>query len=227
MTAHGVHYAMLVVGLLGVGVLVLVQLRGNHEEQAGPAHANRGERGSRVVSVPTTASPAWASLWWSRPQLPLVERVVVPVAFVSSAAAAGVHAAVGPAHLRESTLFGIFFASSAMLQLLWAGALLVHRKKALLLAGALGNAAVVLLWALTRTAGLPFGLLPEPEAVGPWDLASVVWELTVVVSCLLLLASPPARSTLAPWREWARSAHLYAVGSVLLLAALAFSGTAV
>lgn len=223
MTAHGVHYAMYAVGLLGVGVLILVQVRGNHEQQA---HANRGERGPRVVSVPATASPAWASLWRSRPPLPLVERVVVPVAFVSSAAAAGVHAAVGPAHFRESTLFGIFFASSAMLQLLWAGALLVHREKALLLAGALGNAAVVLLWALTRTAGLPFGLLPEPEAVGPWDLASVVWELTVVASCVLLLASPRSRSTLAPWREWARSAHLYTVGSVLLVVALAFSGAA-
>jgi len=129
-------------------------------------------------------------------------------------------------HFRESALFGIFFAASAMLQLLWAGALMVHRTRALLLVGALGNLAVVAMWALTRTAGLPFGLLPEPEAVGPWDLASVVWELAVVVGCVLLLRSPGTGSALAPWRAWERSVRLYAVGSVLLLVALTFSGAA-
>lgn len=230
---------MFAVGLFGVGVLVLVQVLGGHGKQQPEAlRQSRDRHRARAAALPSAPSSgigvaasqrterAWASLWRSRPLLPLVERVVVPVAFVSSAAAAGVHAAVGPLHFRESALFGLFFAASAMLQLLWAGALMAHRTKGLLLAGALGNLAVVAMWVVTRTVGLPLGLLPEPEAVGPWDLASVVWGLAVAGSCVVILRSPGTGSALAPWRDWERSVRLYAVGSVLLLVALTFSGAA-
>ena len=61
--------------------------------------------------------------------------------------------------------------------------------RALLVAGAVGNIAVIGLWAITRTLGLPFGLLPEPEAVGPWDVACGGWELIVACSCIALLQS--------------------------------------
>ena len=224
---HGMHYASLTIGLAGLGALGLAHLRGRHEEeQHDRSRPAPGDARARAIGpAPTGAERAWVSLWAPR-RLPVAERVVVPVAFVSSAAAAGVHAAMGPPHFRENLLFGAFFAATALLQLLWAGLLAVHRTRALLVLGALGNLAVLGLWALTRTVGLPFGLLPHPEAVGPWDLACGVWELAVVTGCVVLLRARRTAGQVAPWREWHRSVRIFVAGSVLLLGALTFVGSA-
>jgi hypothetical protein len=159
------------------------------------------------------------------PVLTTAQRVLLPLAVVSSAAAAGVHAAVGPAHFRESTLFGLFFAISALLQLVWAGAVSVHCTRWLLTLGALGNVSVLVLWGITRTIGLPFGLLPEPEAVGPWDLACAGWELTVACTCVALLQSrDPLPTRLVEWRHWHPALHWFGAASVLGLVILSLSG---
>ena len=224
---HGMHYASLAIGLAGLGALGLAHVRGRHEDER---HARSGpgapEPRARVIGrPPATAERAWISLWQPR-RLPLAERVVVPVAVVSSAAAAGVHAALAPPHFRENLVFGAFFAAAAALQLLWAGQLAVRRTRALLVLGAVGNLAVLGLWVLTRTAGLPFGLLPRPEAVGPWDLACGAWELAVVAGCVVLLRARRTSGQVAPWREWHRSVRVFVAGSVLLLGALPFVGSA-
>ena len=81
------------------------------------------------------------------------------------------------------------------------------------------------LWAVTRSVGLPFGLLPSPEAVGPWDLACGGWELLVAGCCVAVLRSgeaPPAR--LASWRVWHPAARWFVAGSALGLVALSLSG---
>jgi len=201
---HAVHYGLIAIGVVAVCVVGVAHLRGRHGGEASPAGRTATEDRA----------------------LPVAERLVVPLALVSSAAAAGVHAAVGPPHFRESVLFGLFFALTAVLQLAWAGLLVVRRSRALLVLGALGNVAVLAVWAVTRTVGLPFGLLPDPEAVGPWDLACGVWELVVVASCVVLLRTSHPRGEIASWQQWHRSVRVYAGGSVLLLAALAFSGAA-
>lgn len=225
---HGMHYASLAIGLAGLGALGLAHVRGRSEDERHERHDRPGsvDADARAIARrPADAERAWISLWQPR-QLPLAERVVVPLAFVSSAAAAGGHVAMGPPHFRENLLFGAFFAATALLQLLWAGMLAVHRTRALLVLGALGNLAVLGLWALTRTVGLPFGLLPHPEAVGPWDLACGAWELAVVSGCVVLLRSRRTAGQVAPWRDWHRSARIFVAGSVLLLGALTFAGSA-
>jgi len=99
----------------------------------------------------------------------------IAVAAVATAAAAGIHFAVAPEHFQEWWGFGTFFVASGVAQLTWAVA---PRNVAI---GIAGNAALIALWAISRTTGLPFG--PDagtPEAVGPVDLASIALELVAV-----------------------------------------------
>jgi hypothetical protein len=61
--------------------------------------------------------------------------------------------------------------------------------RTLLLVGAVGNAATIVLWTLTRTVGLPVGPQPwHPEAIGPLDLISTLLELAIVLCAATLLA---------------------------------------
>ena len=151
------------------------------------------------------------------------ERVLLPAAFVGSAAAAGVHAAMAPSHLQHSALFGAFFVGAALFQISWAAALVFGCPRPVLLAGAAVNTAFIGLWAVTRTFGLPV-VLPQPEAVGPWDVSCVAWQLVVVVAILRLIGSEPVPLRLAAWHRWDERVVLFAFGSVALLAALSFSG---
>jgi hypothetical protein len=142
---------------------------------------------------------------------------------VSSAAAAGVHAAVGPAHFREQTLFGLFFVGAAMAQVVWSTAAVIRSSRTLLVAGAVGNMALITLWLITRTVRLP-GLLPAPEPVGPWDLACVGWELVVVVACVRAVRLGHAQDPLATWVGWHHLARWWALASVVGLGLLSVSG---
>ena len=85
------------------------------------------------------------------------------------------------------------------------------------------NAGFIGLWAVTRTLGLPV-LLPEPEAVGPWDVTCVAWQLVVVVACLRLLGTLDRPTRLAAWHRWDGRVVFFAVGSAAALAALSFGG---
>jgi hypothetical protein len=257
--AHGIHYAVVGGGVLGLVALLtprfLAASEAPRDEHEARVHALRSTLAQREHAPPDQAQPdqaqpdhappgpglatgnlaatdldpseVAAQQNWLRPApvLTTAQRVLLPLAVVSSAAAAGVHAAVGPAHLRESLLFGAFFASSALLQLLWAGMAAVHSSRRLLVVGAVGNLAVIGLWAVTRTLGLPFGLLPRPEAVGPWDVACAGWELVVVCSCIAILQSrQPLPTRLVDWRHWHPALPTYVAASVLLLIALSVSG---
>jgi hypothetical protein len=245
MAAHGIHYAILGGGVVGLVALLaprfLADPQGPLDEHEVRVHALR-----TALAQVNTAAPAAPGLptrnhsataldpiqvasqedWLHRGSvLTAAQRVLLPLAVVSSAAAAGVHAAVAPEHLRESALFGVFFLGSALLQLLWSGLVSVDTSRPLLVAGAVGNLAVIGLWAVTRTLGLPFGLLPAPEAIGPWDLACGVWELVVVCTCIAVLQSrDPLPTRLPDWRHWHPALPTYVAASVLLLIALSFSG---
>jgi hypothetical protein len=159
------------------------------------------------------------------PEQRAARQALVPLAVVSSTAAAGVHAAVAPEHFRESLLPGWFFVGLTLLQLVWAVAVATADGRLVLRAGAAGNLAVIGLWVVTRTLGLPFGLLGAPEPVGPWDLACAGWELVVVCTCLAMLRSPRPRSArLVSWRLWHPALPTYVAASVLVLVGLSLSG---
>ncbi|WP_372727319.1 hypothetical protein [Nocardioides sp.] len=241
MLGHGIHYAIVTVGLLGLLALLAPQLStGRREPQVvGPQdeHARRVaelrstlSRGS-LRTVPPGAPPAPGrttvpadSRSQAAPPQGSTRSLVLPIAVVSSAAAAGVHAAVGPAHVEEGLLLGAFFAVAALAQLAWAARALVAPSRRLLTVGVLGNGAIVALWTVTRTVGLPLGILPEAEAAGPWDLAAVGWELVAAGACLVLLsrAGPPR-----PRREigaWHPAARIWLGASLAVILALPFLG---
>jgi hypothetical protein len=195
---HVLHYGMIALALIAIAVLGLAQLR--ESPQPSPRRPDEGSQTDR----------------WT-------ERVVVPVALVSSAAAAGGHAAMTIPHVREGVLFGLFFVVVAAFQLSWAALLVTRRSRALLVVGALVNVLVIAVYGVSRT----IGLLAEPEPVGAWDLACGGWELAVVVACAVLLRkSSRTRVPVASWRDWHRSVRAYAGGSVLLIAALVATATA-
>ncbi len=222
--AHTVHYALVVGGLVALAGLLGARLLPAGHRPPDPHDlrvaalrraATSGTLGVRPV--PATAPPPLAA--GTGPATALL-----PLALVASASAAGVHAAMGPAHLREQTAFGVFFAAAALAQLAWTALALGGRPgRGLLLAGVVGNSACIALWALSRTAGLPLGLLPAPEAVGAWDLAALAWELVVVGACLALLRAAHAGRPTPPL-AWHPAATAFLGASVTALALLSLSG---
>jgi manganese oxidase len=108
---------------------------------------------------------------------------VLRVAVALSLLAAIIHLWVIPEHLEEWWGYGVFFLGAALAQGLYALILLRRSDRALLLAGVAGNLAIMILWLVTRTTGIPF-LGPhagETEEVGALDLLCTLAEFGVVV----------------------------------------------
>jgi hypothetical protein len=103
-----------------------------------------------------------------------------------SLGAAAIHFGVLGSHYEEWWGYGAFFAVVASLQAIWA--LLVVRSPARWLyywAGAAGNAAVIAVWAITRTAGVPFGPSSgEVENAEFIDVLATGFQVLIVVACL-------------------------------------------
>ncbi|GEP34611.1 hypothetical protein NSZ01_23790 [Nocardioides szechwanensis] len=221
MLAHTVHYAVVLGGVLGLALLLLPHALERLRVESAPArsaHEDRVLRLRELAAVGRLAEPG-ATLTAVRPvrevaPTPRAAPAALPVALVSSAAAAGVHAAVGPAHLTDQPLVGMFFLACAAAQLGWSALFLARPGRALLEAGVVGNAALVTLWALSRLSG--------SEPVGPWDLAATGWEIAVVLACVALKA--PAGLRTAGWFDWPGLARGWTACSVLLLALLSLSG---
>jgi hypothetical protein len=91
-----------------------------------------------------------------------------------------IHAVVVAPHLREYPLYGWFFLAIALFQVAWAALVVVGPSRRLLLFGAAANVGIAILWAWSRTVGLPIG--PEPgvaEAVGMRDVVSTAYEVVL------------------------------------------------
>lgn len=100
----------------------------------------------------------------------------------SSLLAAAIHLVVCPEHFQEALLLGAFFAATSVAQVAWSFLVVRRPSQWLLLSGILGNCALIGLWALSRTVGVPLG--PETgqvEPVGLLDVAATVSELGVVL----------------------------------------------
>ena len=107
-----------------------------------------------------------------------------------------IHAALSPTHLEEWWGYGLFFFFAAALQILFgialgAGAIQpgtwkgdwVSAKRNFLLAGIVGNAAIILMYVVSRTVGIPFfgPEAGEVEPVGVIDVASKLIEVVLIV----------------------------------------------
>jgi hypothetical protein len=98
---------------------------------------------------------------------------------------AAIHFAVVPEHLAEYVPFGLFFVTAGLAQLALAAAILVAPRREVLLAGAAGTVAIIALWAVSRTVGVPVGPAPwEPEMPAVADVLCATLE---AVTALLLI----------------------------------------
>ena len=96
--------------------------------------------------------------------------------------AAMIHLWVMPEHFEEWWGYGTFFLVSAIAQGLYAPGLLLWPNRVILLAGVAGNLAIVILWLVTRTSGIPlFGPhAGEIEDVGTLDLVCTLAEVGII-----------------------------------------------
>ncbi|HXF57169.1 MAG TPA: hypothetical protein VNO34_06295 [Actinomycetota bacterium] len=108
-------------------------------------------------------------------------------AAMASGLAALVHVSVVGPHLEESRLFAGALGAMAVAQAGWALLVLASPSPSVARAGAALNGAIVLVWGLSRTSGLPVGPHPwTPEAAGVLDLTATGSEAVAVYGALAL-----------------------------------------
>jgi hypothetical protein len=140
------------------------------------------------------------------------------------AGAAVVHAAMVPSHTGESALEGWGFVLSAWAQLALAVAVLARPVRRVAVAIVVTNAVLIVVWAVSRTAGLPFGAhAGHAESVTFVDGVCVALEGVAVVVGAALVGWRPLRR-LARLRRPVGAAG--AAGAVLLATAAVVSPSA-
>ena len=137
------------------------------------------------------------------------------------AGAAAIHYAVSADHLEEWWAFGVFFAAMGVAQLLWAALLVASPSHLLVRVGVFGNAAIVALWIVTRTAGTLIG--PDghtPESVGVADSVATAFELGVVFAGLWLARGIRSNRGTARRVAWTLGGLTWALTAFALLSVL-------
>ncbi len=114
---------------------------------------------------------------------------ILYLAAMLSLAAALIHAWVVPEHFEEWWGYGTFFLVVALAQGLYSLGLVRWPGQELFVLGIAGNLAIIVLYIVTRTAGIPlFGPhAGEVEEIGGIDLVSVIVELVLVIALVVLL----------------------------------------
>jgi hypothetical protein len=146
---------------------------------------------------------------------PAAERSSRLLLLVALSASAGViHAKALVDHAGHYWLFGVFFAALTYAQVLWA--VWIYRNpsdRRWLLPAAAASLAVVAVWLVSRTAGLPIGpWAGRPEPLGVADIAASLDE--VVLAAVIFATLRPDRP-IAPRLAWLDGANCTRVGSML------------
>lgn len=129
---------------------------------------------------------------------------------VLSVGAGYVHLAYMQSHWQVWWAYGAFFLAMAVGQSLFAIAVLLYPRRWVLLAGVGGNLAIVGMYVLSRTEGVPMG--PHTgvaEEAGAVDIATTASEIVVVAALLVMLGGAT--------RRWCFNALLVAGASLWLL----------
>jgi hypothetical protein len=144
---------------------------------------------------------------------------LVIVAATLSVGAAGIHFAVIQAHLVDG-FTSVLFLALAWFQVIWAMAYLVRSNDLLRTIGTAINASVIVVWALSRTTGLPFGATPwAPETVGIADLFATSFEV-VLVGLLASALLPRLANHVSGYSLPIEKAYVLASFSVVTVAVL-------
>jgi hypothetical protein len=158
--------------------------------------------GTDIVSAEAQVVAAFAGAVLILSVVPLAPTslTLTPIALFSASAAA-IHFGVIVDHFREWWAFGLFFLASGFAQLVWAMLAGARPTKLLLWFGLVGNAAIVVLWVVTRTAGPLLG--PEAntaEPVGLADATATGFEVALVsLGILLVRSNRPSASHRFSW----------------------------
>jgi len=164
--------------------------------------SHAGPVGGHLIHIIPVALPVLGAAWLLLPDavralgrrarttsadaLPVTDAVRLTAA--ASVVAALIHLRVMPEHFRESWMYGTFFLGSALAQLGFTAWLLLRPSRALLRLGIGGNTAIVALWLVTRTVGVPLGPgQGQTEAVGALDVFCSACEAVLVVAALVAL----------------------------------------
>ncbi len=151
--------------------------------------------------------------------------LLIRCAALLTVGAALIHVGVSADHFQEWWAAGLFFLVSAAAQLGWAlWCWSRPSSRRILLAGAGGSVALALVWAVSRTSGLPFG--PEAGVAEPVGIADTVCVALEVLSAGLVAV---AATAWAPARLKAPSTPRRAAALVGAVAALTLvaSGAAI
>ena len=123
-----------------------------------------------------------------------------PILYATAAlslVAALIHLWASPEHFEEWWRYGTFFSVAATAQVLYVPLVLLRPTRMVLLLGIGGNLAIVVLYLLTRTAGIPlFGPgAGEVEGVGFMDVCATTSEVGIAVAlgAALLRETTPER----------------------------------
>jgi hypothetical protein len=155
-----------------------------------------------AISVPAkrrwwtrAAAEAGAATDATRVDAAAVGRAVVAAGCFGAAA---IHFAFAPDHFGESRVHGAFFFLAGWAQLGLGLAVLLRPSRAVLRAVVLVNAGLVLVWAMSRLTGLPFGDDAWiAEAVGVPDVVATVLEVVAVAGAYALLTGGLAARTMS------------------------------
>ena len=166
----------------------------------GAAETSGGSIAADIVAAAAVALLTLAVV----PLAAIPRRCLLRYAVASAAAgAAAIHYAVVAEHFEEWWGFGLFFALSALAQLLWAMLVVTSRSRLLIWCGVVGNAAIVVLWIATRTVGTLVGPEPDtPEPAAVADSVATALELAIVFAGSLLAASVRRRPALSLQLAW-------------------------
>lgn len=108
-----------------------------------------------------------------------------------SAAGGVIHLAMVPSHWAEAVAEGVGFALAGWFQLVFVAAVVRRPSRALLRMSIAVNVALIAVWALSRTAGLPFGAhAGHAESVSFVDLTAVGLEAALILASAVLLRRP-------------------------------------
>jgi hypothetical protein len=134
-----------------------------------------------------------------------------------SAAAGIIHLAMVPSHMDEWALEGVGFALAGLFQIMIAGLLLTRPSRIALVVAIAVNAALIATWAVSRTAGLPFGPNSGHRELATFiDVACVALEGAFIAAAALSLQNP----------RWADAFRLPAIALSLGAVALATAAVA-
>jgi FtsP/CotA-like multicopper oxidase with cupredoxin domain len=140
-------------------------------------------------------------------------RLIAALLVLGSAA---IHFAVTPMHLQEFPLYGVFFIVLGAVQVGLAAAIAIVPGRRLFALTALLSIAVVGLWLVSRTTGLPIAPQPwHPEEVGISDVVCSALEL---VTALVLLRLALRRHAPRARRWWAIALPVAPAGLAVALA---------